>query len=293
MNLELVENDNDHTEKSTQKRYTNKIGLILGTTVISGMILAAFLLPLPHDPFRPDPWTTLSGPSGTHWFGTDGVGRSVYSRSVHGTKLSLRIAAMVVVITIVAGATFGTLAGMGIRIGFIRVDDVIMRVMDGLMAIPGFLLALSLVALLGASVQNVVIAISIADTPGVVRIVRSSVLSIKELQFVEAARAIGANPIRVVTRHVMPQMVGPLIVQATYIFALAILNEAGLSFLGAGVPPHIPSWGNMMGENRLYMQVAVWTVFFPGLCVAITVLGVNLLGDGLRDNLDPRLRRLG
>lgn len=239
------------------------------------------------------PFDRLKAPSSQHWFGTDGVGRSVYSRAVHGAKLSLRIAAMVVVITITAGAVLGTLAGMQLKLGFIRIDDVIMRVMDGLMAIPGFLLALSLVALLGASVQNVVIAISIADTPGVVRIVRSSVLSIKELQFVEAAKAIGANPIRVVTRHVMPQMVGPLIVQSTYIFALAILNEAGLSFLGAGVPPHIPSWGNMMGENRLYMQIAVWTVFFPGLCVAVTVLGVNLLGDGLRDNLDPRLRRLG
>jgi peptide/nickel transport system permease protein len=228
----------------------------------------------------------LEPPSSRFWFGTDGIGRSVYSRSIHGTRLSLTVGASVATVTMIAGAVIGTLSGY-----YRRLDDIIMRFMDGLMAIPGFLLALSLVALLGPSVQNVVIAISVADTPGIVRIVRSSVLSLREQQFIDAAKAIGANPVRILARHIFPQLVGPLIVQGTFIFALAILNEAGLSFLGAGVPPHVPSWGNMMGENRLYMQVAVWTVFFPGLFVAITVLGVNLVGDGLRDNLDPRLRR--
>lgn len=228
----------------------------------------------------------LESPSTRFWFGTDGIGRDIYSRTIHGTRLSLRVGASVAAVTMVVGAVIGTLTGY-----YRRLDDIIMRFMDGLMAIPGFLLALSLVALLGPSVQNVVIAISVADTPGIVRIVRSSVLSLREQQFIDAAKAIGANPVRILARHIFPQLVGPLIVQGTFIFALAILNEAGLSFLGAGVPPHIPSWGNMMGENRLYMQVAVWTVFFPGLFVAVTVLGVNLVGDGLRDNLDPRLRR--
>lgn len=228
----------------------------------------------------------LEPPSSRFWFGTDGIGRSVYSRSIHGTRLSLTVGASVAAVTMIAGAIIGTLSGY-----YRRLDDVIMRFMDGLMAIPGFLLALSLVALLGPSIQNVVIAISVADTPGIVRIVRSSVLSLREQQFIDAAKAIGANPVRILARHIFPQLVGPLIVQGTFIFALAILNEAGLSFLGTGVPPHIPSWGNMMGENRLYMQVAVWTVFFPGLFIAVTVLGVNLVGDGLRDNLDPRLRR--
>ena len=228
----------------------------------------------------------LEPPSSRFWFGTDGIGRSVYSRSIHGTRLSLTVGASVAAVTMIAGAIIGTLSGY-----YRRLDDIIMRFMDGLMAIPGFLLALSLVALLGPSIQNVVIAISVADTPGIVRIVRSSVLSLREQQFIDAAKAIGANPVRVLARHIFPQLVGPLIVQGTFIFALAILNEAGLSFLGTGVPPHVPSWGNMMGENRLYMQVAVWTVFFPGLFIAVTVLGVNLVGDGLRDNLDPRLRR--
>ena len=228
----------------------------------------------------------LSSPSGEFWFGTDAVGRDIYARAIHGSRLSLRVGASVAAITVVAGAIFGILTGY-----YKRLDDVIMRFMDGLMAIPGFILALSLVALLGPSVKNVVIAIAIADTPGLVRIVRSSVLSLREQQFIDAANAIGASELRILVRHIFPQLVGPLIVQGTFIFAIAILSEAGLSFLGVGVPPNIPSWGNMMGENRLYMQVAVWTLFFPGLFIAFTVLGVNLLGDGLRDNLDPRLRR--
>ena len=237
-------------------------------------------------PTKVHPFERLDSPSKKYWFGSDGVGRDVYSRAIQGTRLSLRIGASVAAITMVAGAVLGTLTGY-----YRRLDDIIMRFMDGLMSIPGFLLALSLVALLGPSVMNVVIAISVADTPGIVRIVRSSVLSLREQQFIDAAKAIGANPLRILSRHIYPQLVGPLLVQGTFIFAVAILSEAGLSFLGAGVPPHIPSWGNMMGENKLYMQVAVWTIFFPGLFVAFTVLGVNLLGDGLRDNLDPRLRR--
>lgn len=269
----------------------NNPNMAMGLSIlILASILAIFASQIGNvggrDPSKSQAMDRLESPSATFWFGTDGIGRSIYSRTIHGTRLSLRVAASVVVITMIAGAVLGTLTGY-----YSRVDDIIMRFMDGLMAIPGFLLALSLVALLGPSVLNVVIAISVADTPGIVRIVRSSVLSLKEQQFIDAAKAIGASPIRILFRHVYPQLVGPMIVQGSYIFAVAILSEAGLSFLGAGVPPHIPSWGNIMGENRLYMQVAVWTVFFPGLFVAITVLGINLVGDGLRDNLDPRLRR--
>ena len=230
----------------------------------------------------------LQAPSRDAYFGTDSVGRDVFSRTIYGSRLSLGIGASVTILTLIGGVVIGITAGY-----YKLADNVVMRFMDGLMAFPSFLLAIALVALLGASFQNVVLALSVVETPRVVRIVRGSVLSLRERQYVEGALAVGARPLRILATHIFPNLVAPLTVQATYVFALAILVEAGLSFLGAGVPPDVPSWGNMMGDANLLKQLAPWMIFFPGLFLSLTVLGANLLGDGLRDTLDPRLRGTG
>ncbi|MYC05709.1 MAG: ABC transporter permease [Chloroflexi bacterium] len=264
--------------------------MALGLFILVLALLMAIFAPLisTDDPQALDPVNRLKGPSGEAFFGTDSVGRDVFSRTIYGSRLSLAIGASVTIATIFIGVVIGIVAGY-----YKMVDNIVMRFMDGLMAFPSFLLAIALVALLGASFQNVVIALSVVETPRVVRIVRGSVLSLRERQYVEGALAVGARPLRILATHIFPNLVAPLTVQATYVFALAILVEAGLSFLGAGVPPYIPSWGNMMGDAKLFMQLAVWTIFFPGLFLSLTVLGANLLGDGLRDTLDPRLRGTG
>ena len=224
----------------------------------------------------------------SHWFGTDLMGRDVYSRTLHGGRLSLAVAATVSILVMLTAALIGIPTGY-----FRRVDNIVMRFMDGLMAFPSFLLAIALVAILGPSFQNVVIALWITGIPGVVRIIRSLVLTLRESQYVEAARAIGAQPARILIIHIFPQTIAPIVVAGTYIFANSILTEAGLSFLGTGIPPTTPSWGNQMGESRIYASISSWTIFFPGLMVALMVLAVNLVGDGLRDALDPKLRRRG
>jgi peptide/nickel transport system permease protein len=181
---------------------------------------------------------------------------------------------------------------IGLVSGYLRhIDAVVMRVMDGMMAIPAILLAVALMALVNASVQNVIIALTIPEVPRVVRLVRALVLSLREQPFVEASRATGASLWRLLLRHIAPNTLAPLIVQGTYICASAVIFEAYLSFLGAGTPPIIPSWGNIMAEGRTYVQIAFWIVLFPGLCLALTVLAINLVGDGLRDTLDPKLAR--
>ena len=263
---------------------------IIPIVVLAVLILMALFAPLisTDDPQALDPVNRLKGPSGEAFFGTDSVGRDVFSRTIFGSRLSLAIGASVTVLTIIAGVVIGIVAGY-----YKLADNIVMRFMDGLMAFPSFLLAIALVALLGASFQNVVIALSVVETPRVVRIVRGSVLSLRERQYVEGALAVGARPLRILFTHIFPNLVAPLTVQATYVFALAILVEAGLSFLGAGVPPDVPSWGNMMGDANLLKQLAPWMIFFPGLFLSLTVLGANLLGDGLRDTLDPRLRGTG
>ena len=210
----------------------------------------------------------LQAPSRDAYFGTDSVGRDVFSRTIYGSQLSLAIGASVTILTLIGGVVIGITAGY-----YKLADNVVMRFMDGLMAFPSFLLAIALVALLGASFQNVVLALSVVETPRVVRIVRGSVLSLRERQYVEGALAVGARPLRILATHIFPNLVAPLTVQATYVFALAILVEAGLSFLGAGVPPDVPSWGNMMGDANLLKQLAPWMIFFPGLFLSLTVLG--------------------
>ncbi len=238
------------------------------------------------DPEELNPIDRLRGPSLTYWFGTDMLGRDLYSRTVYGSRISLMVGFCVAVLSLTIGLAIGLLSGY-LR----RVDAVVMRIMDGIMAIPAILLAIALMALMNASAQNVIIALTIPEIPRVVRLVRALVLSLREQAFVEASRAVGAGIWRVLLRHVTPNTVAPLIVQGTYICASAVIFEAYLSFLGAGTPPNIPSWGNIMAEGRTYVQIAFWIILFPGLFLALTVLAVNLLGDGLRDTLDPKLAR--
>ena len=235
------------------------------------------------DPQALRPVARLRPPSAEQWFGTDQYGRDVYSRTLYGGRISLQVGAMVGVVSLLLGVTIGLCSGY-----YRRIDAVVMRVMDGLMAIPAILLALALMALMRASVKNVIIALVIPEIPRVVRLVRASVLSLREQTMVEGARAIGAQTPRILLRYILPALVAPLIVQGTYICASAILFEAYLSFLGAGTPPIIPSWGNIMAEGRAYVQRAFWIILFPGAFLALTVLAVNLVGDGLRDLLKVR-----
>ena len=273
-----------------QRTLRSSPNMAIGLAILLIALLMAIFAPVisTDDPQALDSYNKLQAPSSEAYFGTDRHGRDVYSQTIYGSRLSLAIGASVTIITIFCGVIIGIVAGY-----YKLADNIVMRFMDGLMAFPSFLLAIALVALLGASFQNVVIALSIVETPRVVRIVRGSVLSLRERQYVEGALAVGARPLRILATHIFPNLVAPLTVQATYVFALAILVEAGLSFLGVGVPPYIPSWGNMMGDAKLFMQLAVWTIFFPGLFLSLTVLGANLIGDGLRDTLDPRLRGTG
>jgi peptide/nickel transport system permease protein len=240
----------------------------------------------PIDPLFLDPLHRLRVPSDVNWFGTDQFGRDIFSRVVYGARVSLIVGAAVAVFSIAIGLAIGLVAG------YIRwVDTIVMRVMDGLMAIPGVLLAIALVSLSGASMLTVIVAITVPEVPRVVRLVRSVVLTVREEPYVEAAIAVGTRLPLILVRHVLPNSIPPLIVQATYICASAMLTEAILSFLGAGTPPEIPSWGNMMAEGRLFFPIAPRIVLLPGVALALTILAVNVLGDGLRDRLDPKLAK--
>jgi peptide/nickel transport system permease protein len=261
--------------------------MVLGAAILVFMAMAAILAPLfAGDALTMQPANRLKPPSAENWFGTDNLGRDVFARTVYGARISLLVGLSVAAVSVVLGLAIGLAAGNSRRL-----DGLIMRVMDGIMAIPSILLAIALVSLSRASVGIVIAAIVIPEVPRVVRLVRSVVLSVREQPFVEAAISGGSRRIKILIRHILPSTVAPLIVQATYICASAILVESGLSFLGAGTPPEIPTWGNMIASSRLYLARAPWTIFFPGICLAIVVLAVNLLGDGLRDRLDPRLAR--
>jgi peptide/nickel transport system permease protein len=262
--------------------------ILAGLLILGTMLVIAIASPLfaTHDPIRINPTARLQPPSADHWFGTDHLGRDVYSRVIYGSRISLLVGFSVAALATVFGLAIGLVTG------FVRLmDAIVMRVMDGLMAIPAILLAIALISLSRSSIQNVIIAITIPEVPRMVRLVRSVVLTLREQLFVDAAVSLGARLPRILTFHIMPNTVAPLIVQATYVCASAIIIEAILSFLGAGTPPDIPSWGNIMAEGRTYVMVGFWILLFPGLFLTLVVLGVNLLGDGLRDTLDPRLRR--
>ena len=261
---------------------------IIGGIVLALMVLVALLAPWlgTVDPQALSPAQRLKPPSGEHWFGTDMLGRDVYSRVVYGARISLTVGIAVAALSVTIGLTIGLVTG------FVRwLDAIVMRVMDGLMSIPSVLLAIALMALTKASVGNVIAAITVAEVPRVVRLVRGLVLSLREQPFVEAAIAAGTNLPLILTRHILPNTVAPLLVQGTYICASAMIVEAILSFIGAGTPPNVPSWGNIMAEARSLFQIAGYLIFFPGLFLSLTVLAVNLVGDGMRDALDPRLAR--
>ena len=258
---------------------------LLGLLVLGLILVSAAFAPRwwTGDPFEMKPAERLLPPAPARWFGSDNFGRDVYTRTVYGGRVSLVVGTAVSLLSLLIGTTLGLVIGF-----YRRLDAVLMRVMDGLMAIPAILLALALMALMKASVRNVIIALVIPEIPRVIRLVRGSVLSLREQTMVEAARALGARTPRILVRYVLPALVAPLVVQATYIGASAILFEAYLSFLGAGTPPYIPSWGNIMAEGKPYVQMAFWIILFPGLFLALTVLAINLVGDGLRDLLNLR-----
>ncbi|HUA54286.1 MAG TPA: ABC transporter permease [Candidatus Sulfotelmatobacter sp.] len=262
--------------------------VVVGGALLVLMVAMAVFAPYlgTVDPQALSPIRRLRPPSAQYWFGTDMLGRDVYSRVVFGARISLVVGLGVAFFSTAFGLAIGLVAGFNRS-----VDAVVMRIMDGLMAIPAVLLAIALMALTKASVENVILAVTVSEVPRVSRLVRGVVLSLREQPFVEAARATGTRGARIVMRHVLPNTIAPLIVQGTYICASAIITEAILSFLGAGTPPNIPSWGNIMAEGRSLFQVAAYIILFPGLFLSMTVLAVNLVGDGLRDALDPRLAR--
>jgi len=238
------------------------------------------------DPGALNPINRLKPPSVEIWFGTDFLGRDILARVIYGARISLAVGIAVAVVSVIIGLFLGLVAG------YVRaLDAIIMRTMDGLMSIPAILLAIALISLSGATLGTVIIAIVIPEIPRVVRLVRAVVLTVRDEPYVEAAIAAGTRLPLILSRHILPNTIAPLIVQATYVCASAMLTESILGFLGAGIPPEIPSWGNIMSEGRTYFQISPWIIFFPGVALALTVLAVNIVGDGLRDTLDPRIAR--
>jgi peptide/nickel transport system permease protein len=259
----------------------------LGAAILLLVLTAAVAAPslAPYDPLDIQPAERLKRPAQPHPFGTDEFGRDILSRVLYGARLSLLVGGLVTA----AAVTVGTLIGLGAG-SSPRADRVIMRIMDGVMAFPDILLAIALMAALGPSLRNVVIALAFVYTPRVARVVRASVLVVVNQDYVEAARAIGARRWRILARHVLANCVSPIIVQGTFVAAYAMLGEAALSFLGVGVPPETPTWGGIIAAGQLYLSQAWWISIFPGAAVILSVLALNLVGDGLRDFLDPRLR---
>ncbi len=279
-------------------RFMRHRSAVVGAVILILVVLVALLTPVlvNHDPKLAVPQSRFARPfaeatapsEATYILGTDNLGRDVYSRVVKGSQVSLMVGLGVSLATVLAGTFIGLMAGF-----FKRLDSPLMRVMDSMMAFPGVILALAIMSVRGPSVGNVILSLSIVYTPRFARVVRSVVLTIRELQYIEAAHALGISNGRIMLRHILPNCLSPMIVQATFVFAEAVLGEAGLSFLGVGTPPEIPSWGQMLGDARNFLAQAPWTMVAPGAALMVTVFGLNLLGDGIRDLLDPRLRREG
>jgi peptide/nickel transport system permease protein len=274
---------------ATIRRMLRSNSLVVGCAIFGFVLAVVFVLPLfvRMDPLKMHYDRMLLPPSGQALFGTDDMGRDLLARVVIGGKSSLAIGLQVMIITTLAGVAIGLLAGY-----FPGVDMVIMRLMDIMMAFPSLLLAIALLAVLRNSLFGVVIALSIVYTPRTVRVLRSEVLSIKELMYVEAARSVGVRTVTILLRHILPGLVPVLVVQETFLFSYAILAEAGISFIGVGVQPPTPSWGNIIGDARQLLTEAPWTVFIPGLAIMLTVLSLNFIGDGLREVLDPKRRKV-
>ena len=261
--------------------------IVIGGLMLGILVLLAVLAPwITADPFKQTPANRLRPPSEKFWFGTDRYGRDVFARTLYGARVSLVVGLSVATIASVIGLTLGLLCGY-----FRRIDGIVMRVMDGVMAIPSILLAIALITLSRPGLGIVIAAIVIPEVPRIVRVVRAVVLAIKAQPYIDSAIAGGTRTLKLLVRHILPNTLAPLIVQATYVCASAMLIEAGLSFLGAGVPPEIPSWGNIIAQSRDFFQIAPWAILIPGAFLALTVFAVNMLGDGLRDKLDPRLAR--
>ena len=265
------------------KRKTVAAGLL----VLLVFVLLAVFAPMiaPYSPSKLSIVNRLKPPSELYWFGTDEFGRDVFSRTIYAGRLSLLVGAAVVALSALIGITLGLLAGF-----FQKLDTPIARLIDAMMAFPDILLAIALVAALGPSLTTVIIALAVVYSPRLARIVRASTLVIRELPYVEAAKALGISTFHIMTRHVLRNLVSPILVQCTFLFASAMLAEAGLSFLGLGVSPEIPTWGTMISAGRQYIGQADWMTYFPGFAIILSVLSLQMVGDGLRDMLDPRLR---
>jgi len=263
--------------------------IVLGAAICLLVVVLVALLAnvlTGYDPNETAVSQRLSAPTATHLMGTDELGRDLFARIAFGGRYSLTIAALTALGAITFGTLFGLVAGF-----FRRLDAPIMRLVDAMMSFPDILLAIALVAILGPSMLNVVLALVLVYTPRVARVVRASTLVVRELLFVEAARAVGVSTARILWRHILPNLMSPILVQASFIFAYAILAEAALSFLGVGVPPEIPTWGTMVAGSQQYAHDALWVVLFPGFAIILTALSLQLLGDGVRDLLDPRLKK--
>ena len=264
----------------------NKVAMV-SVVLLAILIIAVLLAPLsPYDPYKLDASQKLQGISSSHWFGTDEFGRDIFSRIVYGARISLLVGFVSVGIAVVVGGTLGAIAGFYGK----RVDNVIMRLMDILLSIPQTLLAIAIVAALGTGLVNLMIAVGVSSVPTYARIVRASVLTIREEEYIEAAKASGTKNSKIIMKHILPNCVAPVIVQVTLGMAGAILTAAGMSFIGLGIQPPNAEWGNMLSAGRDYIRGYSYMTLFPGLAIVITVLSLNLLGDGLRDALDPKLR---
>jgi len=269
------------------KLFRRKLVLAGAATLMVVTLLALFAPWItPYGPMAMKISDRMQSPSLAHWFGTDELGRDVFSRVVFGARYSLMIGAAVVLISVTGGVLLGLTAGF-----FRRLDGPIMRVVDAMMSFPDILLAIALVAVLGASMTNVILALAIVYTPRVARVVRASTLVVRELLFIEAARALGISTWRILFIHILNNIASPILVQATFIFAYAVLAEAGLSFLGVGVPPELPTWGTMIASGQQFAHQAIWLVVFPGVAIVLSALSLQMVGDGFRDLLDPKLRK--
>jgi peptide/nickel transport system permease protein len=275
------------------RRFSLASAIRRNPTITFGAVLLVLLIAVAvigpsfvGDPLKISTVNRLRPPSARWWFGTDQFGRDIFVRTIYGARVSLIVGLLVASISSLLGLALGLACGY-----FRKLDSLVMRVMDGVMAIPSILLAIALITLTRPGLVIVIVAIVIPEVPRIVRVVRAVVLSIRNTPYIESAIAGGTRPAKLLWRHVLPNTLAPLIVQSTYVCASAMLIEAGLSFLGAGVPPEVPSWGNIIAQGRTFFQIAPWTILIPGAFLLLTVLAVNLLGDGLRDRLDPRLAR--
>lgn len=277
----------EHALPSWLRRLLRHPGVVGGAAILLVFVLAALLADVvsSHNPTRLVPGSRLLPPGGGHLLGTDEFGRDIYSLVIHGARVSLLVGVTTMLLTSLGGVLVGLVAGFNRRL-----DTVLMRVMDGMMAFPAILLAIALMAARGPGVWNVIMALSIVYMPRTAILIRSTVLSIRDLDYVQAARALGRRDLAIAFRHILPNCVGPLLVQGSFIFAYAILAEAILGFLGVGVPPYVPSWGNVIASGKNVIREAFWVSLCPGVALTLAGLSLNLLGDGLRDVLDPRLR---